>query len=201
MRYPHRWAAAVAALVAVTLAAGACGRGNDRQERQARYGTLNPRADFTLTDQDGKPFHLSDHRGQVVLLFFGYLSCPDVCPSTLSKLAAVYSSLGSALKPRVLTAFVSFDTRRDAPEKLKQYLSYFGVNGVGLTGSQAEVDAVMRTYGASYVKVETRSALGYLYNHSDMVYLINGRGRVEDLFHSDATAESITKSVQAALSP
>src|SRR5438105_2526584 len=83
-------------------------------------GVLNPQRDFTLHDQDGKVFHLKDHRGQIILLFFGYTSCPDVCPTTLSKLARVYALLGP-IRQKVLTVFVTIDPQRDTPQKLSEY--------------------------------------------------------------------------------
>src|ERR1700691_2849975 len=88
------------------------------------YGALNPQRDFTLHDQDGNIFHLKDHRGQIVLLFFGYTSCPDVCPTTLSKLARVYALLGPGMRPKLLAVFVTIDPQRDTPQKLKDYLQY-----------------------------------------------------------------------------
>src|SRR5580698_1407951 len=82
----------------ILMAVGLCVAGCEKPQVPSTaedYSVINPEADFTLNDQDGKIFHLKDHRGQVILLFFGYTSCPDVCPTTLSKLARVYSLLGA----------------------------------------------------------------------------------------------------------
>jgi protein SCO1/2 len=185
-------------LAAAALALSGCGRGGGNSDRSP-YAMLNPQADFELTNQDGRPFRLSEHRGQVVLLFFGYLSCPDICPTTLSKLSRVYTLLGPARRAKVLTVFVSIDTERDAPAKLKEYLSYFNVNSVGLTGGRDAVDKVVAAYKASYKRVETRSALGYLYDHSDLVYLIDGRGKVAALIHADDTADAIAEKIEKTL--
>lgn len=148
------------------------------------YAQLNPQNDFTLTDQDGKLFHLKDHRGQVVLLFFGYISCPDICPMTISRLSRVYDLLGEK-RQKVLTVFVTIDPERDTPERIKEYLSYFKLKTVGLTGTKEEIDRVVNAYKASYQKVEMDSAAGYLMDHSDYVYLIDGQGRVNALIHTD----------------
>jgi len=196
---PRPRAAALAVLIAGSALLAACGRAGE-DARASQYATLNPSGDFALTDQDGKPFRLSAHRDQVVLLFFGYLSCPDICPTTLSKLSRVYKLLGPERRAKVLTVFVTIDGKRDTGTKLKEYLSYFDVNSVGLTGTQEEVDRVVKAYGASYKRVETRSALGYLYDHSDLVYLIDPRGKVENLIHADDKAEEIARDVEKILS-
>ncbi|MBP9855362.1 MAG: SCO family protein [Candidatus Omnitrophica bacterium] len=80
----------VLVLLGVFFFAGGCGNG-DKDERFRDYSMFNPGGDFTLVDQSKNAFHLKDHRGETVLLFFGYISCPDVCPTTLSKLSRVYS--------------------------------------------------------------------------------------------------------------
>ena len=152
---------------------------------------LNPGQDFTLHDQDGQIFHLKDHRGQAVLLFFGYTSCPDVCPTTLSKLARVYKLLGP-LRQKVLTVFVTVDPARDTPQKLKEYLQYFNINALGLTGTKEEIDAVVDSYKATYEKVVTNSsALGYMFDHTDYLYLIDTEGKTEHLFHPEDKASDI----------
>jgi protein SCO1/2 len=117
-------------------------------QTESAHGGLSLRsggANFTLTDQDGRPFQLSSLRGRVVLLFFGYTSCPDACPTTLSKLARVYKLLGRH-RERVVTLFVSVDPGRDTPRVLKEYLKYFRVNAVGLTGTKEEIDRVVGFY-------------------------------------------------------
>src|SRR5947207_11889354 len=95
----------------------------------------HPVANFSLTDQDGRPFHLTQLRGKVVLLFFGYTSCPDACPTTLSKLSGV-SKLLARNADQLVVLFVSVDPDRDTPGVLKSYLAYFHVNSQGLTGTK-----------------------------------------------------------------
>lgn len=162
------------------------------------YAVMNPEFDFSLKDQDGRDFHLRDHRGQIVLLFFGYLTCPDICPVTISKLSRAYRLLGNDAK-KILTVFVTVDPERDSPEKLKEYLKYFKLNMVGLTGTKKEIDKVVDSYKASYKKVETDSAAGYLMDHSDLVYLIDTQGRVVDLIHFDDEADRIAQLIKKVL--
>ncbi|MBP9855361.1 MAG: SCO family protein [Candidatus Omnitrophica bacterium] len=81
-------------------------------------------------------------------------------------------------RQEILTIFVSVDPERDTPEKIKEYLEYFNIHAVGLTGTKKEVDSVVNAYKASYEKVDTGSALGYLLNHSDYLYLIDWERKV-----------------------
>ncbi len=178
------------------------GLGCDNRQKEAHainYGELNSQKDFSLTDQDGHLFYLKDHRGQVVLLFFGYLSCPDVCPTMLSKLVRVYTLLGPEWKQKVLTAFISIDPNRDTSQKLKEYLEYFRINAVGLTGTKQEVDKVVEAYKASYEKVETVDVSGYLFNHSDYLYFIDGEGQVRYLFHPEDNAQKIVEAIKKSI--
>ncbi len=195
----HRFFSAGAALVLLGVCAVSTGCGNPVRELKSAVTVLaGVGGDFSLTGQDGKVFSLSDQRGKVVLLFFGYLSCPNVCPMMLSKLNQVYSALGSE-KERVLTVFVSVDPERDTPENLKEYLAYFDVNSIGLTGSKEEIDNVVRTYGASYEKVYAGSAMGYLFNHSDVLYVIDPDGKVRHLFHPEDREDNIVRVIKSIL--
>jgi len=148
------------------------------------YGGLG--GDFALTDQHGNPFRLSQLRGRAVLLFFGYTHCPDFCPLTLSKLTRVFELLGER-REQVRTVFVSVDPERDSPANLEEYLEYFAVDAIGLTGSQARIDSVARQYGVAHERRESGSAAGYFVDHSTYVFLIDSQGEVRFIFkHGDA---------------
>ena len=151
--------------------------------------------DFALTDQDGNPFQLSQQRGRVILLFFGYTFCPDICPTTLSKLAAAYDLLG-AKRDSVLTVFVSVDPERDTSEILKEYLGHFSIRAMGLTGDPDEIRAIARRFGAGYEKRASDSAAGYLVDHTVRTYLIDGKGRVRFLFRHEDPPELIASVVK-----
>jgi cytochrome oxidase Cu insertion factor (SCO1/SenC/PrrC family) len=153
-------------------------------------------ADFKLTDQDGRPFRLSQLRGKLVLLFFGYTSCPDACPTTLSKLSRAYKTLGDAERDKVVTLFVSVDPGRDTPAALKKYLAYFRINSVGLTGTKAEIDEVVRRYGARYEVEQSDSAAGYHINHSTDLYLLDRKGEVAHRFSYSDSAQVIAEGVR-----
>jgi protein SCO1/2 len=140
-----------------------------------------PAADFTLTDETGNPFTLSQLRGQWVLLYYGYTTCPDVCPATLAILAQAKRELGAdGAKFRVV--FITVDPERDTTEVMRRYLKNFGDDYKGLTGSAAQIANAAKPYGVKYEKVSTTSALGYLVNHSGSVYLIDPQWRWRETF-------------------
>jgi protein SCO1/2 len=144
-------------------------------------------ANFSLIDQSGRPFQLAQLRGKIVLLFFGYTSCPDACPTTLSKISRVYKMLGPR-GDRVVTLFISLDPGRDTPQVLKEYLKYFKLNSVGLTGTKEEIDLVVNKYGAKYEIEKSDSAAGYHINHSTDLYLLDQKGEVSRRFaYADGT--------------
>lgn len=176
------------------------GNGNALLEAQTKtaHGGARERgeaANFTLTNQDGRPFQLENLRGRVVLLFFGYTSCPDACPTTLSKLARVYKLLGQQ-SDRVVTLFISVDPGRDTPRVLKDYLKYFRLNSVGLTGTKEEIDRVVQLYGARYEIEKSDSAAGYHINHSTDLYLIDQKGEVAHRFKYEAGTKEIADGIR-----
>ena len=155
----------------------------------------NPVSDFALTDQDGKVFHLSQLRGKIVLLFFGYTHCPDACPTTMAKLSRVFKTLGNKAND-VVAIFVSVDPDRDTTSVLKGYLAYFHMNSIGLTGTKAEIDSVVKQYGARYEIEQSDSAAGYHINHSTDLYLLNQNGELAKTFSYTAVTQEIVDGVQ-----
>jgi len=146
--------------------------------------------DFTLVDHDGRPFRSTSLRGKPALLFFGYTHCPDACPMTMSNLARAYRKAGPAARD-IPTLFVSVDPR-DTPALLKNYLAYFGaIPAKGLTGSKAQIDAVVRQLGARYEIRDSGSAAGPLVDHSLSVYLLGSDGRVKKKYLPNAHPDSI----------
>ena len=153
------------------------------------------RADSKLTDQEGHPFQFSQLRGKLALIFFGYTTCPDACPTTLSKLSHVYKMLDDSEQKRLVTVFVSVDPGRDTPPVLKKYLAYFRINTIGLTGPKEDIDQVVRQYGAKYEIEQSDSAAGYHINHSTDLYLLNERGEVARTFSYADGAQLIADEV------
>ncbi len=155
--------------------------------------------DFRLTDHDNRQFELASLRGKVVLVFFGYSSCPDACPTTLSKLAMVSRRLGDD-RARVKTLYISVDPQRDTPPVLKADLANFDLDALGLTGTKAEIDEVVRKFGASYEIVPTPgSAALYTVAHSVWLYALDTSGRVRIRFEYDARIEEIVQGIRTIL--
>lgn len=154
--------------------------------------------DFTLTDQNGRPFTLSSVRGKVALVFFGYTFCPDVCPTTLSKLSAVTRALGDDRR-RVIVVYVSVDPARDTPAALKTYLASYAVDAVGLTGKPDAVAAVAKQYGAGYEIEPTTSAASYFVAHSTTLYALDAQGQTRLLFRYEAPVSEIVEGIRSIL--
>ncbi|MEQ1907617.1 MAG: SCO family protein [Vicinamibacterales bacterium] len=155
--------------------------------------------DFGLTDHNNKAFELSSLRGKVVLIFFGYSSCPDACPTTLSKLATVSRRLGDD-RAQIKTLYVSVDPDRDSPAVLKADLQNFALDAIGLTGTKADIDKVVNQYGASYEVVPTPdSAAKYTVAHTTWVYALDTKGRVRIRFDYDASVDEIVHGIRALL--
>jgi protein SCO1/2 len=131
-----------------------------------------PAPDFTLLNPAGQPFALSELRSEWVLLTFGYTTCPDVCPVTMAHLRQTRELLGEdGAAWRVV--FVSVDPERDTPEVMGDYVSHFGGNNLGLTGTAESVAAAAGAYGVQYEKRDIVTAVGYLVNHSAFTYVID----------------------------
>jgi protein SCO1/2 len=142
--------------------------------------------DFTLTSASG-PVSLTGLRGKVVLLFFGYVTCPDVCPTTLGNLEQAFARLSPEERRQAQVVFVSVDPERDTPAILAAYTSSFDVPAVGLTGTPAAIAEVADRYAAQYHRVDLPgSALGYAVNHSAAVSVIDPLGRLRLLLRHTA---------------
>ena len=143
--------------------------------------------DFTLVDQDGQPFRLSDQRGKVVLLFFGYTSCPDVCPTTLATWRKIHQALGSDAD-QVRFVFVTVDPERDTAERLGMHVNAFNADFVGLTGSPEELDPVYQVFDVYYEKdTSSGRALGYLISHTATTFVLDTEGnwRLRETFGTE----------------
>lgn len=155
--------------------------------------------DFSLTNHDGQPFALSSLRGKVVLIFFGYSSCPDACPTTLSKLSSVARRLGDD-KGKIQALYISVDPDRDTPPVLKADMANFSIGAIGLTGKKDDIDAVVKQYAAAYEIVPTpESAAKYTISHTTSVYALDSQGRVRMTFPYEATVDEVVTGIRAIL--
>jgi protein SCO1/2 len=152
--------------------------------------------DFTLTDHHGKQRTLADFKGKVVVLFFGYTACPDVCPTTMSELKTSMKELGAAAKD-VQVLFISVDPARDTPALLSQYVPAFNPSFLGLTGSDEQISAVTKKFRAIYQKQGQGNA--YTVDHTAGSYLIDRSGQTRVLVNYGAGAATFTHDIQLLL--
>ncbi len=148
---------------------------------------------FTLTDQDGKPFAMAQLKGKRTLLFFGYMSCPDICPTTLATLNQVYKKLGTIPGARtdLQVVFVSVDPERDRPEKLAEYIHYFNQRFIGLTGSKEAIDKFARQFSAGYVLEEKQADGNYLVSHTSSIFLVDPQANLIATFSPPHQARTL----------
>ncbi len=132
---------------------------------------------FHLTNDKGRAVIGADYRGKIVLLYFGYTHCPDVCPLTLAKLSAALHTLGKqAREVRIL--FVSVDPQRDTPKVLHTYVQAFSPQMVGLTGSQQQIEDITKRYRVVYTYGKPEASGNYVVTHSAAIYIFDGHGQV-----------------------
>jgi len=133
--------------------------------------------DIELDRADGSQFSLKALEGKVVLIFFGYTSCPDVCPTTLAEMKRVKTELGD-LDSRVVFVFITVDPQRDTPERAQAYAGGFNQAFIGLSGSESDLEPVWQGYGVYRKIQDSESAAGYLVDHSARVYLVDTAGNL-----------------------
>ena len=148
--------------------------------------------DFTLMSADG-PFRLQDQRGKVVLIYFGYTFCPDVCPTNLMLMAQALNELNAEELARVQGVFISVDPERDKVELLKKYAHHFHDTMQGVTGSPTEIAAAAKRYGAAYRKIEGESEGGYMVDHSSNTFIVAPDGSLYATLPHAAPAQEILK--------
>lgn len=151
-----------------------------------------------LTKSNGETFRLNDQKGKIVLLFFGYTSCPDVCPTTLAELKLVLDDLGNKAES-VEVVFVSVDPKRDTPEKIQNYVEHFNPGFVGLSGSMYELEPIWKQYGIFREEVESNSALGYIVNHTARTYLVDADGNLRLSYGFQTPVEDIVSDLKTLL--
>ena len=133
--------------------------------------------DFALTDHTGKPRTMADYKGKVVVMFFGFTQCPDVCPTTMAEMSAVMKELGpQAEQEQVL--FVTVDPERDTKELLSEYVPAFDKRFVGLYGTPEQTAATAKEFKVFYAKVEGKTPGSYSIDHTAASYIFDRNGKV-----------------------
>ena len=156
--------------------------------------------DFELTDHNGQTRKLSDFRGKLVAMFFGYTHCPDVCPTTLSDFAMALKSMGVDAK-KVQVIFVTVDPERDTPDILKKYVPAFNPTFLGMVTDPTHLVMLAKEYKVVYEKTSGRKQGDYLIDHSAGTYIYDQEGRLRLLMPYGSGAEVIAKDLKALLKP
>jgi protein SCO1/2 len=167
--------------------------------RGTAYNEPYPRApEFKLTDSKGKSFQLSDQSGKIVLIFFGYTSCTDVCPTTMAELNAALKAIPEKADS-VKVVFITVDPDRDTPKIVQEYVARFNPSFIWLSGSQAELEKIWKDYGVFREIVKGNSAMGYVVNHTARVTLIDADGKLRLSYGSGAPVEDIVNDLKLLL--
>ncbi|WP_129780909.1 SCO family protein [Peristeroidobacter soli] len=147
-----------------------------------------PTPDFSLTDGNGHVQTLSNFRGRVVVMFFGFTRCPDVCPTELFKLSQVMQSLGEDAE-HVQVLFITLDPERDTPELLSNYTAAFNPSFLGLTGTRQQIDALAKDYFVVHARVPVGDS--YVIDHSTFTYILDRQGRLRLLARMDTPGPTL----------
>lgn len=153
---------------------------------------------FSLTDQNGNRRSNTEFRGQLLLVYFGFTFCPDLCPTALQTMGRAIDALGAS-GARVTPLFITVDPARDTVTQLKSYAANFHPRLVALTGTEAEIATAAEAYRIYYQKVEDKAANGYSLDHSSVVYLMGPDGAFLTHFPAGTTAEQMAEKIRSYL--
>lgn len=190
-------------LAALSTAAGAflvtgCGRGSGPSFKATDITGADFGRRFELVGHDGNPRNLADFRGKVVVMFFGFVHCPDICPTTLSKLGSVMKLLGDD-GPQVQVLLVTVDPERDTPEVLAPYVTHFHPSFLGLTGTVDTVRATVQEFRIIAQKQPGATPDSYTVDHSSNIYVYDRDGRIRLFVNGTMKAEDIASDLKQLL--
>jgi len=186
MKKPSIKVTAIATIAAVAFAigiwAGIRGKGNANAPIiQDTVMTVLPQAKrlqpFHLEESSGQPFELDNLKGKNTLIFFGYTSCPDVCPTTMYQLKKLDDLFVKSHQENIYqVVFVSIDPRRDTPKVLEKYVHSFNKHFIGVTGKRDDIQGLAKQLGASYDVEDDGKSKNYAVSHTDVIFVINSQG-------------------------
>ena len=153
---------------------------------------------LALNDHDGRPRTLADFKGKVVVVFFGYTQCPDVCPTTMAELAEVKRALGKD-GDRVQGVFITVDPERDTPEVLKAYVAGFDPTFIALRGTPEQTLATAKEFKVFYAKAPSKGASGYTVDHTAGAFVIDPTGRVRLFTRYGSGAQALSQDLKRLL--
>ncbi len=191
---PLSWFFLALFLLAADAQAWSLFSGSEKEERFPGMG-----GDFTLRSANG-PVSLKDFRGKLVLIYFGYTSCPDVCPTSLGALASALKKLSDEEMAQIQPLFISVDPDRDDVNKLRDYARYFHPKMIGVTGDLPYLEDLAKRYGAFFRKVPVEdSSIGYAVDHSSTIYVVDRDGRLVDMIQHGGSPRRILEHIRTAL--
>lgn len=157
------------------------------QEDNAKIG-----GDFELIDQNGEILNSDELKGKLSLIYFGFTSCPDICPTSLNKITEVVDILNKH-KIDITPVFITVDPKRDTPVVLKEYLKHFHPKFIGLTGNDKQIKEVADKFKVYYARAnnEDKDDTNYMLDHSSFTYLMNGDGKYIKHFYLDSAPNEI----------
>lgn len=176
MKWSARALTTASLLLGACMLLGGCQNSAPLPFRLTNVTGHMPPLKFNLTNDQGKNVTAADYKGKVVLLYFGYTHCPDVCPLTLAHLHVVMQRLGP-LANDVRTLFVSVDPGRDTPAVLHAYVNAFDSHAVGLTGKPRDIEALVKRYRSAFTREPTGKDGNYEVSHSSAIYVFDRDGK------------------------
>ncbi len=191
------WLLAIGAIAAFTLA----GCQPSQQPPSFRATDITGAAfarGFTLTDHNGQARTLADFKGKVVAVFFGYIHCPDVCPTTLADFSLALQQLGSQAE-RVQVIFVTVDPHRDTPDLLKQFVPAFNPGFLGMYADEATLKQLAHEYKVVYQKTSAKGVDDYLVDHSAGTYIYDPQGHLRLLMPYGSSPDAIAQDLKTLL--
>lgn len=184
-------------LTLLVLLVASCGGGEVWHAKDVRG--MIPDLAFEMTNDEERTVHASDYRGEVVLLFFGYTHCPDVCPTTLARLGQALERMGDKGR-RVRILLVTVDPARDPPALLHDYVRAFSPQATGLRGSEAQLDALAKRYRVAYAREAPDAHGDYAVSHSSAVFVFDAEGRARLLIQPELGAGEIAADLERLVS-
>ncbi len=186
------------ALLGLYVATKPSGPANDAAQK-GDVGVLIG-GDFALVNHKGDAVTAADYQGKLLLIYFGFTYCPDVCPTELQKISAALDQLSDDERQRIVPLFITVDPERDTVEQMALYLSNFHPDIIGLTGTVAQVTEAAAMYKIYMQKVaDDTSSAEYTMDHSNLVYLMDGDNHYLKHFTGRATIADMVKAIKAAL--
>ncbi len=184
----------LAAALAIALLAACSDSGTGERVLVARPDG----GDFVLQSAAG-PVDTRALRGNVLLVYFGYVNCPDICPVSMAAGAAALNTLTPAERAKTRIIMISVDPERDTPTKLKEYVAYFHPAMIGAVGTSAETAAIAKSFGVGYQRQPTRPDGGYAVDHSSQTFVIGPDGKLMELLPLGVATDKVVATVRKLL--